>query len=174
MLTGFLALTTAALFAGAAIYVSVVEQPARLDLDSSAMLKQWQESYPRASIMQAGLAIISCLLGLLAFMFSYDWRWLLGAALIILPWPYTMFLIMPTNKILKTKVAETFDRAWRMLRMRRILVHAGDGFAVSPRNRGLISYYANSIAHVLGPFEHAVRERDILPAARLSGETILR
>ena len=71
-------------------------------------------------------------------------------------------------------IAETFERAWRMLRMRRILVQTGDGFAVSPRNRGLISYYANSIAHLLGPFEHAVRERDILPAARLSGETILR
>ena len=66
--------------------------------------------------------------------------------------------------------AETFDRAWRMLRMRRILVQAGDGFAVSPRNRGLVSYYANSIAHLLGPFEHAVRERDILPAMRHTGE----
>src|SRR5688500_13953891 len=67
-------------------------------------------------------------------------------------------------------IAETFDRAWRMLRMRRILVQAGDGFAVSPRNRGLVSYYANSIAHLLGPFEHAVRERDILPAMRHTGE----
>ena len=71
-------------------------------------------------------------------------------------------------------IGETFDRAWRMLRMRRILVQSGDGYAVSPRNRGLISYYANSIAHLLGPFEQAVRERDALPAARLSGETILR
>lgn len=67
-------------------------------------------------------------------------------------------------------IAETFDRAWRMLRMRRILVQAGDGFAVSPRNHGLISYYANSIAHLLGPFEHAVRERDTLPAMRHTGE----
>ena len=67
-------------------------------------------------------------------------------------------------------IAETFDRAWRMLRMRRILVHSGDGFAVSPRNRGLISYYANSIAHLLGPFERAVRERDVLPAMRHTGE----
>lgn len=66
--------------------------------------------------------------------------------------------------------AETFDRAWRMLRMRRILVRTGDGFSVMQRNRGLISYYANSIAHVLGPFERAVRDRDALPAMKMSGE----
>jgi glycerol-3-phosphate O-acyltransferase len=60
-------------------------------------------------------------------------------------------------------IAETFDRAWRMLRMRRILVRSGAGFAVLPSNRELVSYYANSIAHLLGPFEAGVRERDALP-----------
>jgi glycerol-3-phosphate O-acyltransferase len=60
-------------------------------------------------------------------------------------------------------IEETFDRAWRMLDMRRILVQHGDGFAVIPRNRELVSYYANSIAHLLGPYERAVRERDVLP-----------
>ena len=132
MFTGFLALTVAALFAGAAIYVSVVEQPARLDLDSPAMLKQWQESYPRAAIAQAGLAIISCALGVLAFLFSYDWRWLLGAALIILPWPYTMFLIMPTNNILKSKLpaeanedTHSLVRQWGLLHAVRTVLGAG-------------------------------------------------
>lgn len=67
-------------------------------------------------------------------------------------------------------IDETFDRAWRMLRMRRILARDGGGFVVMARNRALISYYANSIAHLLGPFESAVRERDMLPAIRLSGE----
>jgi glycerol-3-phosphate O-acyltransferase len=60
-------------------------------------------------------------------------------------------------------IAETFDRAWRMLDMRRILVQHGQGFAVMPRNRELVSYYANSIAHLLGPFERAIRARDVLP-----------
>ena len=64
-------------------------------------------------------------------------------------------------------VEETFSRAWRMLRMRRILVEDGDGFAVMPGNRPLISYYANSVAHLLGPFERAVRERDALPMDQL-------
>jgi glycerol-3-phosphate O-acyltransferase len=63
-------------------------------------------------------------------------------------------------------IEETFDRAWRMLSMRKMLVDTGEGLAVLPRNRTLVSYYANSIAHLLGPFEEGVRKRDTLPALR--------
>jgi len=66
-------------------------------------------------------------------------------------------------------IEETFDRAWRMLAMRRVLVAAGDGYAVLSRQRELVSYYANSIAHLLGPFEAGVRRRDALPATAMSG-----
>jgi glycerol-3-phosphate O-acyltransferase len=58
---------------------------------------------------------------------------------------------------------ETFDRAWRMLRMRHVLAETGDGYLVLPRGRPLVSYYANSVAHLLGPFVSAVRARDALP-----------
>jgi glycerol-3-phosphate O-acyltransferase len=63
-------------------------------------------------------------------------------------------------------IEETFDRAWKMLSMRRMLVQTEDGYAVMPRNRTLISYYANSIAHLLGPFQEGVRLRDTLPALK--------
>ena len=66
-------------------------------------------------------------------------------------------------------VEETFDRAWELLRLRRVLADSGDGFAVMPRGRELISYYANSIAHLLGPFTAAVQARDALPASALAG-----
>jgi glycerol-3-phosphate O-acyltransferase len=61
-------------------------------------------------------------------------------------------------------INETFERAWRMLRMRRILAETGSGYSVLPRGRPLVTYYANSIAHLLGPFESAVRRRDSLPS----------
>ena len=64
-------------------------------------------------------------------------------------------------------IEETFERAFKMLRMRRVLVPDGDGYVVLPRNRPLVSYYANSVAHLLGPFETAVRARDSLPAMEL-------
>jgi glycerol-3-phosphate O-acyltransferase len=62
-------------------------------------------------------------------------------------------------------IEETLDRALLMLRMRRIVVAEGNGLVVMSRNKELISYYANSIAHLLGPFAKAVQARDVLPLA---------
>lgn len=61
-------------------------------------------------------------------------------------------------------VEEIFDRAWRMLDMRRILVKSGSGYSVLPINRPLVGYYANSISHLLGGFAAGVSERDRLPS----------
>jgi glycerol-3-phosphate O-acyltransferase len=63
-------------------------------------------------------------------------------------------------------IEEVFDRAWKMLSMRRILVESGEGYAVLPKGHSLVSYYANSIAHLLGPFEEGVRRRDTLPSMK--------
>ena len=60
---------------------------------------------------------------------------------------------------------EVFDRAYRMLRMRRVLSRTGTGYLVLPKGRPLVSYYANSVGHLLGQFSDAIRARDALPSA---------
>jgi hypothetical protein len=119
MISGQLALITGALFAGGAIYVSVAEQPARLALDDRAMLAQWKRSYDRAAPMQASLALISAILGGLAFSQEADWRWLVGALLILANWPYTLLIIRPTN----------------------VVLHGVDDIAASPSTRTLIEWW---------------------------------
>ncbi len=113
--SGELALATAAMFAGAAFYINFAEQHARLQLDVRALLVEWKPSYIRGFIMQSSLAIISCVFGLMAFVFGYDWRWLLGAALIIANWPFTLFIIMPTNKLLQATAPDEADDVTRGL-----------------------------------------------------------
>jgi glycerol-3-phosphate O-acyltransferase len=63
-------------------------------------------------------------------------------------------------------IEEIFDRAWRMLSLRRVLVRSGAGYSVLPAGRPLVRFYANSITHLLGPFAQGVGERDRLPTSK--------
>lgn len=115
MITGLLALALTAAFGGAAIYVSAVEQPARLGLDDRALLQEWQPSYRRGAIMQASLALVCCALGIIAWWQTSLVAFIVGAVLIILPWPWTIFVMLPTNKALQAIVPAEAGPAARAL-----------------------------------------------------------
>jgi hypothetical protein len=100
MTIGLLALVAGAIFTGAAFYVSVVEQPARLLLDDRALLTEWKPSYRRGAAMQAPLALLGCLVGLIAWWQSSHTGFLIGALAMIAPWPWTLIGIKPTNDAL--------------------------------------------------------------------------
>ncbi len=101
MFAGQIALVLVAAFAGAALYINVAEQPARLGLDDKSLLKEWKPSYAGGFAMQGSLAVVSGGLGLLEAWLTKDWRWIFGAALILANWPYTLLGMMPMNNKLK-------------------------------------------------------------------------
>jgi hypothetical protein len=129
-----LALITAAVFAGAAIYVNVAEQPARLVLDDRALLAEWKPSYTRGKYMQASLALVGTALGLWAWYLTGKWQWALGAALMLAPWPWTLFVIMPVNRVLEATPVQQANAATRALIEKWGTLHAGRtalGFAAA-------------------------------------------
>jgi hypothetical protein len=94
----FIATMAAALFAGAALYISVAEHPARMQLDTAAAARQWAPSYKRATWMQAPLAVIGFLSGAGAWLLGAGAGWLVAAVLIGGVVPFTLIVIMPTNQ----------------------------------------------------------------------------
>lgn len=88
----------AALFAGAAIYITAVEHPARMSCGTDVALREFAPSYRRATVMQASLAVIGCLAGLGSAWVLRD-AWVgLGALLLGGVVPLTLVVILPTNR----------------------------------------------------------------------------
>jgi hypothetical protein len=125
MFAGDLALAVAAIFAGAAFYISFAEQPARLELDDRALLAEWKSAYTRGFAMQAPLAVIGFLLGLIAWWLSGRAAFLAGAVLLVANWPWTMLLIRPTNKTLMATALDTAGPQSRLLILKWSRLHAG-------------------------------------------------
>jgi uncharacterized membrane protein len=93
----FIAVLSCTLFTGAAIYINLVEHPARMGCDTKTAATVWAPSYNRATVMQASLAILSFLSGVSAWLLDGSVIWLIGAVAIGLVVPFTFIAIMPTN-----------------------------------------------------------------------------
>jgi hypothetical protein len=124
MVFGLLALTAAAIFSGAAVYVNVAEQPARLELDDRALLAEWKPSYRRGAMMQASIALIGCVLGLIAWRQTSQPGFLVGAVAMLAPWPWTLLVIKPTNDALLATAPDQAGPQTRALIVKWGTLHA--------------------------------------------------
>jgi hypothetical protein len=124
MVPGLLALVAAAIFTGAAFYVNVAEQPARLTLDDRALLTEWKPSYQRGALMQAPLALVGFLLGMLAWRQVPHPGFLIGAIAIIAPWPWTLIVIKPVNDALLATELDSAGPPMRALIIKWGTTHA--------------------------------------------------
>jgi hypothetical protein len=120
----FIATLTAAIFAGAALYVNLVEHPARMMLDTRAALLEWAPAYARGTWMQAPLAVVSLLAGLGAWWSGGGVGWALAALLIGAVVPFTFLAIMPTNRALHAPGRDLAPTETRALLERWAKLHA--------------------------------------------------
>ncbi len=118
-----LALAVMAAFTGAALYINLVEHPARRDFLDAEMLAQWQRSYPRAKQMQASLAMAGFFFGILALLWSGGALNLTGALFSIGNWIVTYKWIMPVNRTLMDTDPEAADAATRALLEKWNMLH---------------------------------------------------
>jgi hypothetical protein len=94
----WIAAGAATLFAGGALYVSLVEHPARLATGPPMAVAQFRTSYPRGARLQGGLAVLGTLAATGAWLGSARISWLVAGALLGLVVPYTLLVVLPTNK----------------------------------------------------------------------------
>jgi hypothetical protein len=93
-----LAVACCGLFAGAALYINAVEHPARMSGGVKAALGEWVPSYKRAAVMQASLAIVGGVAGVLTWAIVGGRGYLVGALLLLAVVPFTLVVVARTNK----------------------------------------------------------------------------
>jgi hypothetical protein len=93
----FIAVLSSAFFAGAALYISVVEHPARMGLDTRTAASQWAPSYKRATWLQAPLAVVGLISGVGVWLLGGSIVWLVAGVILGAVVLFTYGVIMPTN-----------------------------------------------------------------------------
>lgn len=105
------------MFFGAASYINLVEQPARISCGVPLAVAEWRPSYKRATLMQVPLAVIGSLAALVSWRIDGDLAWLVGGLLLLLNIPFTLVVMWPTNKRLESQELDLrSEEADRLLR----------------------------------------------------------
>ena len=112
----FVATVCCALFAGAAVYINFVEHPARMECGTQLAATVFPGSYRRATVMQASLAALGLLSSIVVWLAGSSIWWLIGGILLGAVIPFTLIVIMPTNKkLLDSKLDRGSELARQLL-----------------------------------------------------------
>lgn len=103
------------LFAGAAVYINAVEHPARLSCGVEAAVAEWAPSYRRATWMQAPLAVVGFACAVVAWLAGSNVWWLVGGLSLGFVVPFTLVVIMPTNRRLSSSLGKDSEEIRKLL-----------------------------------------------------------
>ena len=128
----FIAVLACSLFTGASVYINLVEHPARMECGVEIATTEFAPSYRRATVVQASLAALGLLSSVAAWLAGATLWWLVAGALLGSVIPFTLFVILPTNKLL---LSPKLDR--RSVEAERLLARWGTLHAVRSVLSGL-------------------------------------
>jgi hypothetical protein len=97
LIAALLATLAAGLFAGAAIYLTFVEHPARVSCGPALAVTEFGPSYKRATVMQAPLALVGASAGIVRWAAGGGLGWVVGAVVLGAVVPFTLVAILPVN-----------------------------------------------------------------------------
>jgi|ERR687891_2741278 hypothetical protein len=95
-----ISIASAIMFASWALYVTLVEHPARLQSGAAAGRAQFRASYRRAAPWQVVFDLVALVGGVATALATGRSLWLAGAVAIGAAVPFTLLVIMPTNRTL--------------------------------------------------------------------------
>jgi hypothetical protein len=131
MRPGLIAFAAACTFLGAALYITVVEQPARLALSPDAMVKEWQPSHRRGFVMLSVIALLAAVLAYADFATSRDVRLLAGGTVMLASWLYAFFVVVPVDVMIFSlptgrarAAARALMREWGLLEWGQTVIAA--------------------------------------------------
>jgi Domain of unknown function (DUF1772) len=120
----FLAVLSCSLFTGAAVYISLVEHPARMECGVEIAATEFPPSYRRATVMQATLAALGLLSSIAVWLTGATFWWLVGGVVLGAVIPFTLIVILPTNKKLLSPTPERQSTETERLLVRWGALHA--------------------------------------------------
>jgi hypothetical protein len=83
MVPEIVATIASGIFFGAALYINLVEQPARMSCGVYLAVTEWRPSYKQGTLMQAPLALIGSVAALIAWRLQGSAAWLVGGSLFL-------------------------------------------------------------------------------------------